>query len=109
MKFSRSQYSIDEETYVLEKTETNGKIIGRFTVPKFGILPFRSIYLKYSAGPEDRGKRNFRMNLWDGNIFSVEHVKTEKGAVSRHDRKINKDYEEKVRNMIDEALKLSKE
>jgi hypothetical protein len=109
MKFSRSQYPIDEKTYVLEKTETNGKIIGRFVIPEFGILPFRSIYLKYSAGPGEGGKRNFRMNLWDGNIFSAEHVKTEKGTISRHDRKINKEYEEKVKNMIKEALKLSEE
>jgi len=107
MIFSKSQYSVNNKTYAFERTEANGKITGRFTVPQFGVLPFKAIYLEYRAGQEEGGKRSFRMNLWDGNIFKAEHVKTEKGTISRYDGKVNRDYEEKVKSMVREAIELS--
>lgn len=108
MKFSGSQYPVNEKVYVLEREEKDGKIVGRFKKPKFGIVPFRSIYLKYSAGQEG-GKRKFRADLWNGltnTTFNAEHVRTEKGTLSRYEKELNKDYEEKIKSMINEGLKL---
>jgi hypothetical protein len=112
MKFSGSQYPVRERTYVFVKEEKDGKIIGRFVRPEFGLVPFRAIYLKYSSGPEEGGKRKFRMDLWNGlnnSTLNSEHVKTEKGTVSRYSKKLNEDFEGKVKSMIDEALKLPEE
>ena len=52
MLFSKSQYSVNNETYVFKRTEANGKITGSFIAPQFGILPFKAIYLEYRAGQE---------------------------------------------------------
>lgn len=112
MKFSKSQYPVNEKEYVFEKRVIDGKIIGRFIVPKFGIVPFRSIYLQYSTGPKEGGKRSFRVDLWDGrgnSTLNSEHVKTEKGVLGRYKKELNKDYEEKVKSIIIEALKLSED
>jgi hypothetical protein len=63
MKFSGSQYPVKRETYVLEKTETNGKIIGRFKKLEHGIAPPWSICLEYEAGQVKGNKKSFRAHL----------------------------------------------
>lgn len=108
MKFSGSQYPVNRMTYVLEREEKDGKVIGRFKKLEHGIAPPWSICLDYAAGQVKGGKKSFRAHLWNGFIIS-EHVKTEKGYISRFDKKCNEDYEEKIKSLIREALRLSEE
>lgn len=111
MKFSGSQYHVDRMVYELEKEEKDGKIISRFKKLDYGVMPLTAIYLTYSAIPEGGGKRKFVMNLWDGRrniFFNGKHVKPLKGYVSIRNGELNKDFEEKVREMLVEALNLPK-
>ena len=110
MKISRSQYDVNYKNYLFKKTKENGKITGRFVVAEFGLVPFSdAVYLEYLAYSGEGGKRDFCMDLWNGNNFFADHIKNEKGTLSKFNKKFNKDYEEKVKNMIIEALKLSEE
>ena len=113
MVFSKSQYPVDEATYVLVKEEKNGKIVGRFNKVKHRFIDsLGKIFLDYQAISKGEGKF-FRMYLCDGRHvigpYNRNVVKVEKGSVSLFRKTANKDYEEKVRSMIDEALRLPEE